>query len=423
MRVAIVGAGFVGLTSAFRLLQQGLQVELFEASEIPGGLASGFQLPQWDWPLERFYHHIFSNDQSIIRLSREIGWPAQFYRPTTSLYYNQDIFPFDSAKHLLAFPHLTIGERLRMGATLGFLKITPFWKPLEHVEADNFLSLLMGSRGYETVWKPLLKAKFGPHYKKVNAAWFWARIHKRTPTLGYFQRGFQGLADQLTHEIRLLGGSIHLNSPVVSIEKKKRYFKLITQDGIHSYDRVLVTTATPLFLSMVPELPQEYRRPLLNMQHLDALVVTLVSRKSVMQDVYWLNVLDARLPFVIVVEHTNMITSQHYGNQHLLYLGAYLPTNHPFFQLSKRTIISLAFDELRSIYPTFDAGSIVDSFVHRGRYAQPVVPINYSQRIPNFRTPINYLYLGNLSMVYPWDRGTNYAVELGETLANIITQS
>ena len=36
--VAIIGAGISGLTCAFRLLQNGLDVRLFEASDYPGGM-------------------------------------------------------------------------------------------------------------------------------------------------------------------------------------------------------------------------------------------------------------------------------------------------------------------------------------------------------------------------------------------------
>jgi len=45
---------------------------------------------------------------------------------------------------------------------------------------------------------------------------------------------------------------------------------------------------------------------------------------------------------------------------------------------------------------------------------------NYTQLIPKHKTPIKNVYIANLDMVYPWDRGTNYAIKMGEDIANLI---
>ncbi len=54
-------------------------------------------------------------------------------------------------------------------------------------------------------------------------------------------------------------------------------------------------------------------------------------------------------------------------------------------------------------------------------FAQPVIPTNYSKMIPSMITPLKNIYLANMQQVYPWDRGTNYAVELGEKVSKLIT--
>ena len=38
-------------------------------------------------------------------------------------------------------------------------------------------------------------------------------------------------------------------------------------------------------------------------------------------------------------------------------------------------------------------------------------------RAPDVATPIDGLWLASMSQVYPWDRGTNFAVELGRKVA------
>lgn len=418
MRVGIVGGGFAGLTVGYRLAARGARVWLFEASEKLGGLASGVRFPGWEWPVERFYHHIFANDSAAIRLSREVGWPPQFYRPTTALYHGGRSFPFDSAVHLLRFGELEILDRLRMGAVLGFLKLWPFWQPLERMTADVFLRRSMGSPAYEMVWKPLLRGKFGRWYSDVNAAWFWARIKKRTPKLGYFREGFQGFADRLGERITQLGGKIYLTTPVGSIRRRQGGLRLASVGGgAFDFDRVVVTSSNDIFLKMVAGFPDAYRRRLRRLRSLDALVVLLAIRKPLLGGAYWLNITDPGHPFLVVIEHTNLIDAKHYQGEHLIYLGNYLPPEHEYFRYSSEAIVRLAADELQRISRRFNERDIVRSVVSRGRGAQPVIPLNYSKLRPSMETPIPGLFLANMSLVYPWDRGTNYAILLGERVA------
>lgn len=76
-RIAVVGAGFAGLSAAFDLRKLGHDVVLFEASDIPGGLASGFKEPHWDWTVERYYHHWFQSDAHLLGLMEELGLSDQ----------------------------------------------------------------------------------------------------------------------------------------------------------------------------------------------------------------------------------------------------------------------------------------------------------------------------------------------------------
>ena len=52
MRVAIIGAGFTGLSAAYKLSKEGHEVFIFEKDPQPGGLAVGYKENDWDWSLE-----------------------------------------------------------------------------------------------------------------------------------------------------------------------------------------------------------------------------------------------------------------------------------------------------------------------------------------------------------------------------------
>ena len=56
-------------------------------------------------------------------------------------------------------------------------------------------------------------------------------------------------------------------------------------------------------------------------------------------------------------------------------------------------------------------------------YAQPIIPVNYSKIIIPLKLSIKGLYSGNTAQIYPEDRGTNYAVDLGNKITNLIIKS
>ena len=76
-------------------------------------------------------------------------------------------------------------------------------------------------------------------------------------------------------------------------------------------------------------------------------------------------------------------------------------------------------DYLRKINPEYKK-NIIGMELFKAPFAQPIIPTNYSKILPSFKTPLNGVYLANIEQVYPWDRGTNYAVELGQKVADIV---
>ena len=86
LHIGIIGAGATGLAAAWDLVRAGHQVTIFEAADRVGGLAAGFKDDNWDWTLEKFYHHWFANDHDILNLAEEMGVRDKvvFPRPKTS---------------------------------------------------------------------------------------------------------------------------------------------------------------------------------------------------------------------------------------------------------------------------------------------------------------------------------------------------
>ncbi len=428
-KVAIVGAGIGGMAAAYDLVRAGCQVTIYDSSNQVGGLASGFKLPNWDWSIEKYYHHWFSSDQHILGLIRELGWQDQvlFPRPYTVMYYNGRFYPFDAIPQMALFPGLGWGiNKIRFGLVGLYLRLTNNWRSLEKTTVDAWMRKWAGDRVYELMWQPLMIGKFGEHYaNQVNMAWLWARIKARTTRLGTFKGSFQAFADRLAEYLRQEGVIINLSTPVYRIIPTSTNSLLIEDStGQHDFDQVLSTSSPELLARLAPDLPDEYLTGLLSLKSMGAVVMVLSLKHQLSKEgYYWYNMpKSAGFPFLALVEHTNYVSPDNFGGEHIVYIGDYLETNHEYFQLSQDQLLQLFLPSLKRINPDFSLDWLNNSWLSRTTYAQPVPLVNHSRNIPAIQTPIHGLYFASMSQVYPWDRGTNFAVEIGRKAAGLMLQ-
>jgi protoporphyrinogen oxidase len=414
MKIAIIGGGFTGLTAAYTLTKKGHKVTLFERDDHLGGLAYGFRPKNWKWHLEAAYHHLFTNDTAIINLIQELGLSQKLIikRPITANLYKGKTYQFDSPIALLRFPHLSITDKLRTGLLVAFCKLFPFWRMLEGITAKQFFTTMGGVRAWKVIWEPLMVGKFGTLASTIAASWLWARIYKRTPSLAYIDGGFQTIVQALERAIKKQGGTIITGVQVPSIPSTRPY----TIAG-RTFDRILLTTPTPIAYKLIPAITEPKA---LTIPHLHAQVLILETTTPILKDTYWLSITDRTNPFLAVVAHTNFMDSRYYGSKHLTYIGNYLPADHPYLKLSKPQLIAKFAPYLKKIAPTFAMRTITQSYLFIGPYAQPVHQVHYSRKAPKLKTAIPGVYLANMDSIYPWDRGTNYAVDLGQKAASLI---
>jgi protoporphyrinogen oxidase len=431
MNIAIVGAGFAGLSAAYDLVRAGHRVIIYEATDSVGGLAGGFQEPHWEWSVEKFYHHWFAGDRHILGLIRELGWQDKvlFPRPYTVVYHAGRFYPFDSIGRAILFPGLGWGvHKVRFGLVGLYLRLTNNWRPLEKVTVDAWMRRWAGDRVYEMMWEPLVIGKFGERYaSQVNMAWMWARLKARTTRLGTFEGGFQRFADLFSQHLRTLGVEIRLQTPVMRIEPQAETGSLRVRSEVEEeYDRVLVTLSPQALTQLVPSLPEQYGSGLRRLKSMGAVVMVLSLRQRLSREgYYWYNLPKAAgFPFLALVEHTNFVSPRHFGGDHIVYLGDYLEPEHEYFRLSQDELLERFLPSLTKINPAFERSWIRKVWLFRTAYAQPVPLVNHSANIPPIATPVPGLYLASMSQVYPWDRGTNFAVEIGRRAARqIMTQA
>lgn len=433
MKIGIIGAGAAGLATAFDLSSKGHKVVVYESAPFIGGQASTVQVG--GGALERGYHHLFTNDSAIIGLMADLGVgdKLKWYPSRVGTYTSGKVYKTTTPLDLLRLGALPIKDRIKLGLFALRVKRIKDWRGLEGQTADYWLRERLGGMAYEKVWAPLLKGKFGDYYDQVGMPWFWSKIQTRFASrqgirgremLGYPDGSFDTIFDRLKSAIESRDGEIHLSTPVERVEVIDGVAKALVvrpeggDETRREFDCVLSTVPSFSFPGLV-DLPDDYLSRLTGVHYLAAVVVILEMSRP-LTNIYWMNIADPAVPFLGLIEHTNMLPKEWYGGNNVLYLTNYLDRSEPLFKLSKDELVDLYLPHLTKFNPEFDRSWIKAVHYNALSAAQPIIGTNYSKVIPDHRTPVQRLYLANTTQIYPEDRGTNYSIKMGRELAEMI---
>ncbi len=442
-KVAIIGAGFTGLTAAYELSKKGFSVTIFEKAETIGGLAGGFTIEGAS--LEKAYHHLFRTDTDILslidelELTNELGW---FSSKVGMVVKNDstksfDLYSFNGVKDLLLYKPLPFIDRIRAGAVLFFLQKYKNWKTLIGITAQNWMTKWSGKKVMEKIWGPLLRGKFSDFSSKVSMAWLWARIHIRANSrksifekelLAYPTTGFQSIAQKLAEKTAALQQKSisDVIKTGVSIEKISypNNIPTITISGQQeSFDAIISTIPQQSFERTVETIVPSTN--LVQIDYLAAVVLVFTSSQS-LSSYYWHNIIDPQSPFLVFLQHTNLIPATTYNNQQVYYIGVYVPQTHKYLTddayKQEGSIENEWFDYVKTIFPEFDTSLVKNKNLFKFSHAQHVVDVDYEAKIPPYKTVYPSTYMANFAQIFPEDRGTNYAVKEGKKIAALIEQ-
>ncbi len=428
--IGIVGGGVAGLTAAYRLLQRGHAVRVFESGPRAGGLVRAFEVG--GEPLECFYHHLFTSDSAATRLIGELGLAdtLTWHASSIGVFHGGRLYPFTSAVDLLRFSPVPLRDRVRLGQMALRLRGEEDGARFEDVTAADWVREHAGQRAFDAVWGPLLRGKFGDMAERVIMTWLWHKVRTRFASrrgrfsekevLGYQQGSFGTWVNALAARVRDLGGLIETGSAVRRISGDGRRPAVELDSETAAFDAVIATVGNRVFLQVAPPLPESYAAKLEATPYQDTLCLVLALDLPLTR-YYWLNVSEPTAPFVAVVEHTNLVGSERYGGRHIVYVSNYVDPQSPLLAMSAEDVFAHYLPHLKRINPSFDESWVSERWLFHGRDAQPVFTVGAGSRIPGHRTPVNGLYLANMGQVYPQDRGQNHSILLGETVAELVS--
>jgi protoporphyrinogen oxidase len=451
VRIAVLGAGVCGLVAAHRLARAGHAVDVYERWPGLGGQAATLDLGDGH-RLERYYHHLFTSDRHIADLFAELGMAdAIEWRPSSVAFFARGaLHPFVTPLDLLRFRPLSPVARVRMGvAVLALQRLASDRGPYERVTARAWIERRMGRQAWEEVWGPLLRGKFGERADRIAMVWLWSKLRLRRSVsgedvrqerLGYPRDSWEPLFEALARSVCDRGGRVLTDRPAARVTRAGSGFavsagppgsfrrghdpRAFDAGAGETYDRVLATVPNDVFErlldpALAAEVGEEYLARTRAIEYFAALCLLLELDRR-FQPYYWTNVADRALPFVGVIEHTNFVEPERYGGRRFLYVANYLPHGHELLELDAEALLARYEPGLRAVNPAFSRDWVRRSWRHVEPAAQPIVTVGYGDRIPPLRTPAAGLVLANTTQVYPEDRGTNYAVRLGDQAAQAV---
>jgi protoporphyrinogen oxidase len=417
LNAAVIGGGISGLASAHRIAGLGHRVTLFEGEDFLGGLGTTF--PYRGGHLERFYHCILPNDGALIGLIRELGLESQLLWRQTRMgfMYQGKTYPLNTPMDLLSFGPLNFFERLRMGLLGLRARFRGLDEELDQVTAADWIKSMAGERAFEILWKPLLSAKIGDHYPALPALWLSSRMNREKSTgpelKGCLANGYRSLIDAFEKALRARGTEIRLKTRIARIDRDGEAMALVLDGGTsESFDFVVATSPLVQFQRMTSRLGLEPSIAQLKLDYQGVISGVFLTEKP-LTDYYWMPFVDSGTTSQGAIEMSNLVPLERSNGRHVNYLVNYTHRDSTLFQKSDPEMLALYRADLEELYPEA-AATIVDEFLFRAPYVEPIWMLNYRRLAPPTRIIPGRLYLACTAQVYPRVNSWNSCCEVVE---------
>jgi len=424
-KIAVLGAGPMGLAAAYQLAMDGFRPILFEADDRVGGMAASFDFGGLD--IERYYHFHCTSDDAFLKILGELGLADKMHWTETkmSYWYQNRLQPWGNPLALLKFRGLGPIAKARYGlhAFFSTRRKKENWQPLDNVEATGWIKRWVGNKTYELMWRKLFDYKFYGYATELSAAWIWSRIRRLGRSrynlfrekLGYLEGGSNTLLCALKIAIEAKGGAVRLNAPVSKVFLESGKVRGIEVHGqFESFDKVISTLPLPYIPQLIPDLPQELLSQFQALKNI-AVVCIIIKLRKALSDSFWLNTNDSEMDIPGLVEYSNLRPLPH----HIVYVPYYMPGEHPKFAEPDEAFFDKVKRYLQKINPKLSDEDFIELRAHRYRYAQPICGPGYLSKLPPVALPIQGLWVADTSYYYPEDRGISESIEFGRKMAKV----
>ncbi len=424
-RIAVLGAGPMGLAVAYQLARDGHQPIVFEADDRVGGMTAAFDFSGLS--IERYYHFHCISDHAFLSMLEELGLADKMHWVVTKMgyWYQGRQQPWGNPVALFKFRGLSLTAKFRYGLHAFLCTKRNDWRPLDHVEATGWIKRWVGKEAYEVLWRRLFDYKFYDYTDNLSAAWIWSRIRRIGRSryslfrekLGYLEGGSETLLQAMVADIETHGGEIRLKSPIGKVVIEAGEVRGVEIAGqFEAFDKVISTIPLPYVPRLMPDLPTDILDRFLAINNIAVVCVIVKLCKALMGN-FWLNTNDPEMDIPGLVEYSNLRPL----DQHVVYVPFYMPGEHPKFAEPDQAFLDKVRRYLKKINPALNDEDFIDMHASRYRYAQPICDPGYLDKLPPVALPVKGLWVADTSYYYPEDRGISESIDFGKKIAKEAT--
>jgi protoporphyrinogen oxidase len=421
-RIAVLGAGPMGLAVAYQLARDGHEPVVYEADDRVGGMAAHFDFSGTS--IERYYHFHAISDHAFLKVLDELGLSSKMHWVATRMgyWFRNEVQEWGNPVALLKFRGLGFAAKFRYGLHAFLSTKRDDWKPLDHVEASGWIKRNVGAEAWEVLWRRLFDYKFYDYSDNLSAAWIWSRIRRIGRSrynlfkekLGYMDGGSATLLEAMRADIEQHGGIVRLKTPVTKVVIEDGKVKGVEAAGeFDAFDKVISTIPLPYVPRVMPDLPPATLDAFRAKKNI-AVVCVIAKLKKPVTENFWLNTNDEEMDIPGLVEYTNL---RPMGDRHIVYVPFYMPGEHPKFAEPDQAFLDKVKRYLMKINPSLQDADFVDMRASRYRYAQPICEPGYLDRLPPAKLPVGGLWVADTSYYYPEDRGISESIDFGRKMA------
>ena len=411
----------MGLAVAYQLVRDGHRPVVYEADDRVGGMSACFDFGPLR--LERFYHFHCTSDRAVLRLLAELGLADKMHwvRTRMGFFHRGRVVPWGDPLSLLRFPGLSLLAKLRYGLHALLATRRTNWRPLDRLEATAWVRKWVGQEAFDVLWRRLFELKFYHFANSLSAAWIWSRIRRIGRSredlfrekLGYIEGGSDTLLSALREYIEGHGGEFRLACPVSRVALSDGQVQGVVVGGVlEPYAKVVSTIPLPFVPRLMPDLPEPLLAQYRAVDNI-AVVCVLVRLARPLTGNFWLNVSDPDMDIPGLVEYSTLRPL----DAHVVYVPFYMPGEHPKYAEPNEAFLERVRRYLRRINPELRDEDFLQMHASRYRFAQPICPPGFLERLPPVELPVKGLWAADTSYYYPEDRGISESVEFGRELA------
>jgi protoporphyrinogen oxidase len=396
VKIAVIGAGPAGLTSAYCLSKVSADVELYEASDVVGGLARSLRL--WNQTVDIGPHRFFSNDRRVNRIWLEVVQDDYWMvNRLTRILYNGKFYMYP-LRCIDVLAKLGPVEATTCLCSYGRERLFP---RIQDGSFENWVCSRFGCRLFEIFFKTYSEKLWGIKCDELDADFAAQRIQRfslseaiknvisvrrkskhRTLTdqFAYPTGGTGAVYNRMMEKIRNYGGKVFLKTPIqqVLIERGRVSGIKLASGEIRNCNQVISSMPLTLLVSRLRDAPAEVLDASRRLTFRNTILVYLeVTGKSVCRD-NWIYVHSPELRTGRITNYRNWAPQLSRDSDNtILSLEYWCNEDDVFWKRSNNDILSLARKELIQTSLVQEDSQILRGMVYRVSKCYPVYQRNY----------------------------------------------